>query len=223
MNYNPFRRITFKDRREAAGLLAEKLREKFPELLKERPVILAIPRGGVVTGDEIAARLNADLDLIISKKIGAPENPELAIGALMHDGSFYPNEDIIRMLNVSSRYISEQSAEKMREIQRRLERFRGGKEYHIEGRVAILVDDGIATGATVFAAIEWLKNQKLKKLIVAVPVGPRETIFRLRQVVDYVVVLHCPSHFSAVGEFYDNFTQVEDDQVVEMMKKYRPL
>lgn len=220
---NPFRRITFKDRREAAGLLAEKLREKFPELLKERPVILAIPRGGVVTGDEIAARLNADLDLIISKKIGAPENPELAIGALMHDGSFYPNEDIIRMLNVSSKYISEQSAEKMREIQRRLERFRGGKEYHIEGRVAILVDDGIATGATVFAAIEWLKNQKLKKLIVAVPVGPRETVSRLRQVVDDVMILHCPLYFSAVGEFYDNFTQVEDDQVVELMKKYRPL
>ncbi len=223
MNHNPFRRITFKDRREAAALLAEKLREKFPELLKERPVILAIPRGGVVTGDEIAVRLNADLDLIISKKIGAPENPELAIGALMHDGSFYPNEDIIRMLNVSSKYISEQSAEKMREIQRRLERFRGGKEYHIEGRVAILVDDGIATGATVFAAIEWLKNQKLKKLIVAVPVGPRETVSRLRQVVDDVVILHCPLYFSAVGEFYDNFTQVEDDQVVELMKKYRPL
>jgi predicted phosphoribosyltransferase len=223
MNYNPFRRTTFKDRREAAGLLAEKLREKFPELLKERPLILAIPRGGVVTGDEIAARLNADLDLIISKKIGAPENPELAIGALMHDGSFYPNEDIIRMLNVSSRYISEQSAEKMREIQRRLERFRGGKEYHIEGRVAILVDDGIATGATVFAAIEWLKNQKLKKLIVAVPVGPRETVSRLRQVVDDVVILHCPLYFSAVGEFYDNFIQVEDDEVVEMMKKYRSL
>ncbi len=220
---NPYRRLIFNDRREAAVLLAEKLKEKYSPLFEEeRPVVLAIPRGGVVTGDEIASRLNADLDVIVSKKIGAPENPELAIGAVMHDGSFFPNTDIIRMLGVSSKYISDQITEKMQEIERRLGRFRGSKEYHLEGRVVILVDDGIATGATMFAAINWLKNQRLKRLIVAIPVGPRETVFALKQVAGEVMVLHSPAIFGAVGEFYHDFTQVSDEEVVEIMSKYRP-
>jgi putative phosphoribosyl transferase len=217
-----YRRITFRDRRDAAVLLAAKLQEIYhAEFSKEKLLVLAIPRGGVVTGDEIASKLGADLDVVVSKKIGAPDNPELAIGAVMHDGSFFANTDIIVILGVSKGYIRQQISEKMKEIERRLGRFRGGKEYNLEDRTVVLVDDGIATGATVFAAINWLKTQKLKKLIVAMPVGPADTIQRLKQVVSDVVVLHSPIVFMAVGAFYEDFAQVSDDEVVTIMSKYR--
>ncbi|NWG37728.1 phosphoribosyltransferase [Nitrososphaera sp.] len=214
--------MTFKDRRDAAAVLAAKLKEIYGrEFSKEKPLILAIPRGGVVTGDEIAARLGADLDVVVSKKIGAPDNPELAIGAVMHDGSFFPNTDIIAALGVGEDYIKQQISEKMKEIERRLGRFRGSREYNLAGRTVVLVDDGIATGATVFAAINWLKEQKLKKLIVAMPVGPADTVQRLKQLVSDVVVLSAPVVFMAVGAFYEDFEQVSDDEVVEIMSKYR--
>jgi predicted phosphoribosyltransferase len=125
------------------------------------------------------------------------------------------------MLGVTPAYIKAQIAEKMKEIERRLARFRGGREYHLEGKTVILVDDGVATGATVFAAVNWLKEQKLKKLIVAMPVGPADTIQRLRQVAGETVVLHSPVLFGAVGAFYADFSQVSDDEVAEIMKKYR--
>ncbi|HEX6067444.1 MAG TPA: phosphoribosyltransferase family protein [Nitrososphaera sp.] len=214
--------MAFKDRRDAAALLAIKLKEIYgKQFLKEKPLILAIPRGGVVTGDEMAVRLGADLDVVVSKKIGAPGNPELAIGAVMHDGSFFPNADIITALGVDEDYIKQQISEKMKEIERRLGRFRGGREYRLEGRTVVLVDDGIATGATVFAAINWLKEQKLKKLIVAIPVGPADTIQRLKQIVSDVVVLRAPVVFMAVGAFYEDFKQVSDDEVVAIMSRYR--
>ena len=214
--------MTFRDRRDAAIRLAEKLQEGFDtDFSKQRPIVLAIPRGGVITGDEIATRLGADLDVIISKKIGAPDNPELAVGAVMHDGTFFPNVDIIDTLGIRQSYIDQRISEKMKEIERRLERFRGNKEYNLEDRIGILVDDGIATGATVFAAINWLKTQNLKKLIVAMPVGPADTIKKLRQVVSNVVVLYSPIVFTSVGAFYEDFSQVSDEEVVHIMTKYR--
>lgn len=216
------RKMTFRDRRDAAIRLAEKLQEGFDtDFSKQRPIVLAIPRGGVITGDEIATRLGADLDVIISKKIGAPDNPELAVGAVMHDGTFFPNVDIIDTLGIRQSYIDQRISEKMKEIERRLERFRGNKEYNLEDRIGILVDDGIATGATVFAAINWLKTQNLKKLIVAMPVGPADTIKKLRQVVSNVVVLYSPIVFTSVGAFYEDFSQVSDEEVVHIMTKYR--
>lgn len=216
------RKMTFRDRRDAAIRLAEKLQEGFDtDFSKQKPIVLAIPRGGVITGDEIATRLGADLDVIISKKIGAPDNPELAVGAVMHDGTFFPNVDIIDTLGIRQSYIDQRISEKMKEIERRLERFRGNKEYNLEDRIGILVDDGIATGATVFAAINWLKTQNLKKLIVAMPVGPADTIKKLRQVVSNVVVLYSPIVFTSVGAFYEDFSQVSDEEVVHIMTKYR--
>ena len=217
-------KATFHDRRDAAALLAVRLKEIYDKRFlteKEKPLVLAIPRGGVVTGDEIAHWLGADLDVIISKKIGAPDNPELAVGAVMHDGSFFPNSDIIDALGITEDYIKLQISEKMKEIERRLDKFRGSKEYHLKGKTVVLVDDGIATGATVFAAINWLRKQDLKELIVAIPVGPADTIKRLRQIAKDVVVLHSPVAFMAVGEFYDDFAQVSDDEVVTIMNKYR--
>jgi putative phosphoribosyl transferase len=214
-------RKIYKDRREAAEILAQKLKEKYGEKLeRENTVILAIPRGGVITGDIIAERLRVSLDVLVSRKIGSPFNPELAIGAVMHDGSFFPNEDIIKMLDIPRRYIDEQITIQIKEIERRLLKFRGSKIYQLEGKFVILVDDGIATGATVFAAINWLSSQKNAKTIVAIPVGPKDTVMRLKTVADDVVVLQADLFFGAVGEFYEDFSQVMDDEVLEIMRKY---
>ena len=205
----------FKDRVDAAQKLARKL----DWIKNEHPVILAIPRGGVVTGDVIAKTFGLSLDIIVSRKIGAPYNPELAIGAVVHDGSFFPNSDLINALGISKEYIDEKISEQLDEIRRRLVKFRGRADYDLKGKTVVLVDDGIATGATVFVALEWIKKQKPKKIIVAIPVGPRETIEKLSKMAT-VVVLHDPVIFGAVGEFYDSFDQVEDYQVTEIMDSY---
>ncbi|MEO9277286.1 MAG: phosphoribosyltransferase family protein [Nitrososphaera sp.] len=208
--------MMFHDRIDAAKKLAVKL----DGVKKENPVILAIPRGGVVTGDVIAKMLDAPLDIVISRKIGSPNNPELAIGAVIHDGSFFPNSSLIDALGVQSDYLDEQITDQLNEIQRRLKKFRGSVNYDLKDKTVVLVDDGIATGATVFVALEWIKKQKPKRVIVAIPVGPKDTIDRLRQVAE-VVVLHDPVIFGAVGEFYDSFDQVEDDEVVEILGRHR--
>jgi predicted phosphoribosyltransferase len=211
----------YKDRRDAAEFLAQKLDKKYGDSInRENAIILAIPRGGVITGDVIAERLGVSLDVLVSRKVGSPFNPELAVGAVMHDGSFFPNEDIIKMLDLPRTYLDEQVAIQKREIERRLLKFRGSRDYQLAGKFVILVDDGIATGATVFAAINWLRSQKIRKLIVAVPVGPRDTITKLKTVADDVIVLQTPFLFEAVGEFYEDFSQVIDEDVVETMRKY---
>ena len=207
--------MIFKDRADAA----EKLAKKLQSLNIRDPVVLAIPRGGVVTGDIIAKELGTNLDIIVSRKVGAPENPELAIGAVMHDGSFFPNNEIIIALSIPKKYIEQEIAAELKEIERRLNKFRGGKDYNLSGMTVILVDDGIATGATMFAAIEWVKSQNPKRLIVAIPIGPSDTIERLSKVAE-VVVLDAPVFFNAVGEFYDVFEQVEDYRVMGIMSSY---
>ena len=208
--------MIFKNREDAARKLAKKLEW----LKKENPIILAIPRGGVVTGNVIASELGAKLDIIVSRKVGAPDTPELAIGAVMHDGSYYPNERITIMLNVPQNYINQEIVLQMKEIERRLIKFRGSKEYNLEDRIVVLVDDGVATGATMIVAAMWVKKQKPKKLIIALPVGPKETINTLSEVADKVIVLHSPYLFNAVGEFYQEFNQVDDYKVQEIMSKH---
>jgi predicted phosphoribosyltransferase len=208
--------IIFKDRVDAAKKLAEKL----IWLKKEKPIILAIPRGGVVTGDVISSILDCKLDIIVSRKIGAPDNEELAIGAVMHDGSYFPNIEITRMLNVPESFVEKEIARQRKEIERRLMKFRGSKEYDLSGKTVVLIDDGIATGATIFVAAHWVKKQKPKKLIIAIPVGPPETIAKLNQIADEVVVLQSPYVFNAVGEFYQVFDQVSDEEVQKIMSKY---
>jgi putative phosphoribosyl transferase len=210
----------FQDRREAGNLLAKKLEAAYGRNVLKNAVILAIPRGGVVTGDALVRRFGTKLDVLVSKKVCAPGNPELAAGAVMHDGSFFPNKDVIIMLNISPEYLKEQIVEKMKEVERRLLKFRGSKSYHLGGKFVVLADDGIATGATVFAALNWLKSQNAEKIVVAVPVGPVDTIAKLRTVADDVVVLQTPRVFGAVGEFYRDFAQVTDDEVVEIMSRY---
>lgn len=207
--------MMFKDRIDAAQGLVRKLEW----IKKEDPVILAIPRGGVVTGDVIAKTLGLSLDVIVSRKIGAPYNPELAIGAVVHDGSFFPNSDLINALGIPQSYLDKQITDQLKEIERRLMKFRGRTDYDLKDKTVVIVDDGIATGATVFVALEWIKKQKPKRIIVAIPVGPRDTIEKLSKIVE-VIVLHDPVIFGAVGEFYDSFDQIEDYQVAEIMSSY---
>ena len=223
----------FADRKHAATLLSEKIKVLLNKTLgdavdskqrQQQLVVLAIPRGGVITGDVIASALDAKLDVIVSRKIGAPYNPELAIGAVMHDGAFFPNTDIIRMLRIPQQYIDEQISIQTKEIERRLQLFREANKsdyYEIEDKTIILVDDGIATGATVFACINWLKEKTPRDLIIAVPVAPRDTVSKLRHQIDKVVVLYAPMLFGSVGAFYRDFSQVSDDKVVEIMSKHR--
>jgi len=212
--------LLFENRAHAARILAEKLqwlKEKWGASL----IVLAVPRGGVVTGDVIANKLGTSLDVVVAKKVGDQFNPEFAIGAVTHDGSFVLNEDVINFTDVSQEYLRKSISTLNKEMDRRLIKFRGNKTYHLADKVVLLVDDGIATGTTMIAAIKWLKTQKLKKLIAAVPVGPRDTIEKLRNIADLVVVLYSPSLFGAVGAFYQDFSQVTDDVVLEIMKKYR--
>jgi putative phosphoribosyl transferase len=207
--------LIFKDRVDAAQKLAKRLEN----LKAEEPVILAIPRGGVVIGDVIAKTLGTKLDIIVPRKVGAPQNPELAIGAVMSDGSFFPNRSIIDALHVPKKFIEQEIASELKEIERRLMKFRGNTKYDLQGRTVVLVDDGIATGATMFAAVEWVKKQNPKRVIVAIPIGPRDTIERLSKVAE-VVVLDAPVFFNAVGEFYDVFEQVEAFQVIQILSRY---
>lgn len=220
----------FHDRRDAGKYLAEKIKHYIKnnfnsEATTDFFIVMAIPRGGVIIGDIIASELNIDMDIIISKKIGAENNPELAIGAIMADGSYILNEDIVNRINISDEYIQTQVEIKKKEIERRLMEFRGNKEYHnkLKDRVIILVDDGIATGATVLAALKWIKEkQHCKRLIVAVPVAPAESdiLDKLNQIADKVIVIFTPYDFSAVGQFYEHFDQVSDKEVKEIMNKY---
>ena len=206
----------FNDRADAGKQLAERL--KF--LKNKNPTILAIPRGGVIVADAIATFLESKLDIIVSRKIGAPHNPELAIGAVLHDGSYSPNGEVVKMLQIPQSYIDSEIVEQIKEIQRRLIIYRGSIHYELEGKTVVLVDDGLATGATMIVAALWVKKQKPKKVIVAVPVGSKDTIQKLEEIVDSVVVLSVPAFFNAVGQFYENFDQVDDSQVREIMQKY---
>ena len=206
----------FSDRIDAGKKLGRKL-----EFLKgQDPLILSIPRGGVVVADAIATVLDCKLDIIVSRKIGAPQNPELAIGAVLHDGSYFPNSEVVKMLQVPQSYIDLEKSIQMKEIERRLINYRGSMQYNLENKIIVIVDDGIATGATILVAALWVKKQKPKKVIIAVPVGSKDSIQKLKKIADEVVVLHAPDFFNAVGEFYKDFEQVEDESVLEIMRRY---
>lgn len=208
----------FLDRKEAGRKLTERLRQ-----FKEKPsVILALPRGGVPIGFEVAQALEAPLDLVLVRKIGAPYQPELAIGAVV-DGPHaltVTNDEVIELLEVPETYIEDETARQLKEIERRREIYLGGRPRpSVDGRIAIVVDDGIATGATVRAALKSVRLGVPAKLVLAVPVAPPDTIEKLREEVDELICLLTPDYFGAISQFYLNFHQVEDDEVVELMNR----
>jgi putative phosphoribosyl transferase len=219
--------VKFQSRIDAGQKIAERLfglkLDLFGESGSQNMVILAVPRGGIIIGDIVASELVATLDVVVSRKIGAPNNPELAIGAVMPDGSYFLNQEIVDMLNVSQEYIDIQASTQIKEIDRRLLSYRGNKEYDNEyqDKIIVLVDDGIATGATILASASWIKNkQRCRKLLIAVPVAPRSILKNLNEVADDVIVLYTPEDFMAVGDFYQNFAQIGDDEVKEIMKRH---
>ena len=208
----------FVDRVDAGRRLASALKD----LVDKDAVVLAIPRGGVVVGYEVAKALDLPLDIIIPRKIGAPSNPELAIGAMTEDGTVLLDERIVESLRVSEEYIRQESEAQKREIQRRLTLYRGDVPYPIlENRSVIIVDDGIATGSTMKAALASVRNRGARSVIVAIPVGPPSTIRELEEKADMVVCLRTPEPFYAIGQFYANFAQTLDEQVTRLLKLVR--
>jgi putative phosphoribosyl transferase len=201
----------FKDGAEAGKMLASAL-----TFLKgaEDLIVLAIPRGGVPVAKKVAAALGAPLDLIVTRKIGAPSQPELAVGAVTQDGEMIVDGELIAALGVSTDYLKRESARQVKEIASRMKKYRGDRPYpSLDGKTVVIVDDGIATGSTIRAAIQSVKGRNAAKIIVAAPVGPPDRVAELRKIVDRVVCLSTPDYFEAIGEFYDEFEQVDDDTV----------
>ena len=205
----------FADRDEAGKLLAEKL----SGIKQENCIVLAIPRGGVVVGDQIAKALGCKLDVVISKKINPPGYPEYAIGAIMPDGTIYWNQDMSGYLE--NQYLVNEVNEKKAEAKRRLEEYRGNEKYDLNGKTVILVDDGIATGSTVLVILKWLEKQNLKKIIVASPVIPTQTYEQIKRIYGTVIAILIPSAFYSVGDFYEKFKQVSDSDVESILSKYQ--
>ncbi|MFH1832930.1 MAG: phosphoribosyltransferase family protein [Candidatus Levyibacteriota bacterium] len=207
----------FKNREQVGGLLAQKLKS-FEG--KKDVLVLGIPRGGVVVAKIIAQRLKLILDIIAVKKIGAPSNPELAIGALGPKSMVYLEENLISHLGVSISEIKSLKAQKEKERKELEERLRGEKyAIDVKGKTIILVDDGVATGATVKCASIFLKKEKAKKIILAVPVISEETFDEIKTYFDQVIALSIEENFYAVGQFYSDFPQVGDNEVRNILKK----
>lgn len=208
----------FKDRYDAGSKLSEVL----SKYANENPLILPIPRGGIVTAYDTIEKNNFDWDLIIPRKIGAPHNHEIAIGAVTSDGNYILNERYIEELNVSSEYIKNEIKKETQEIKNRLKKYKANEDFpDVENRTVIIIDDGIATGFTILAAIKSLKQHNCLKIILAVPVAPNDTVLRLNDIVDEVVCLHIPLRFQAVGYYYNDFRQTTDDEVYEIISKLK--
>jgi putative phosphoribosyl transferase len=208
----------FTNRVEAGQRLATALKD----VAVKNGIVLAIPRGGVVVGYEVAEALNLPLDVIIPRKIGAPGNPELAIGAMTEDGTVILDEQLISYMNVPSDYVERESENQRLEIQRRMKLYRQNAPYpNLKGRDVIVVDDGIATGSTMKAALASVKNRGANTVVAAVPVGPPSTIEELKTQADHVVCLFMPESFYAIGEFYDDFSQTMDEEVIDLLKRNR--
>jgi putative phosphoribosyl transferase len=203
----------FEDRREAGQRLAEAL----SDFAGQDVVILGIPRGGVVIAAVVADRLGAPLDIVIPRKVGAPGNPELGLGAVA-EGVEVLDERLLDVLGVTEGYLRREVAAQQEELRRRADVYRGGRDpVELAGKVAIVVDDGVATGGTAIAAIRWARNQDAAKVVLAVPVAPGEALDRLRQEADEVVALAAPEPFYAVGQWYADFPQVSDREVIELL------
>jgi putative phosphoribosyl transferase len=205
----------FKDRRDAGQLLAKKLMQ-YKDC--KDALILGIPRGGVVVAYAVAKQIHLPLDVIVIKKIGTPLSQELAAGAAGRD-SYILNEEIVEAYRISQDYIREQVKIKQMQIRQRYEFLRGNRPfYSVVGKTIIIVDDGLATGATMTMAIQIVKQGKPKKVICAVPVAPMDTVKRLQPLTDQVVCLQQPRFFQAIGEFYKDFSQIEDSQARRLLE-----
>jgi len=213
--------MPFKDRRDAGRRLAKAL----AGYKEQQPVILALPRGGVPVAAEVAATLNAPLDLILVRKIGVPFQPELAMGAVVDGGAGAPivvrNEDVIRLAGIDAAEFKAVCDSELAEIERRRQRYLGSrKRVDVDGRTAIVIDDGVATGATTRAALRATRMRKPKRVVLAVPVAPTESLAVLHGDADDVICLEDHELFGAIGFYYADFSQVGDEEVIEILKRF---
>lgn len=205
--------MMFKDRVDAGKLLAEKLAMYRG---KQDVVVLALPRGGVVVGAEVAKALAAPLDIVVTRKIGAPGNPEYAIGALTESGEPIFNE--AERVDVDTEWLKREVAKEKQEAERRIKTYRGDRPpTDLANKIVIIVDDGIATGLTMRAAIQSVRAKQSKKIAVAVPVSARDSAEIIKQEADELVVLDTPLFFGAVGAFYQIFNQTTDEEVIKLL------
>lgn len=208
--------MTFADRRDAGRQLGRRLRE----LDLVDPVVLALPRGGVAVAVEVAKTLNAPLDLVFVRKIGAPGHEELAAGAIV-DGEkpeLVLNEDVVRTYRIDEDYLAERQAQALREIERRRRLYLGDRpRVPVEGRTAIVIDDGIATGATVRAALRAVRRRHPRELVLAVPVASPEILDELATEVSRIACVRPDPYLASVGQYYRDFRQVEDEAVIELL------
>ncbi len=206
----------YTDREDAAIQLANAL-EKYKN---KDTVVLGIPRGGAVTAYHVAIHLNSEFSLLVSRKLGHPANPEYAVGALAEDGTIHLNQDAL--LEVTQAQIDVAVAQQKKEIERRIKILRKGEPLPaIKNKIVIIVDDGIATGATIFAAIKMCKKQGAAKIIVGAPVSGIDIADKLKKEVDEVVILITPDFFHAVSQAYESFPTVTDDEALELLEKWK--
>lgn len=205
----------FRDRADAARRLATKLKGR----MLHDPLVLAIPRGGVVTGAVLAQELHADLDVVLSRKLRAPGQPEFALGAIAEDGKVYVNRHALGFVDQIEEYLARERQYQLAEIARRKKLFRAVRpQAPIANRSVLVTDDGIATGSTMIAALQTVKTQNPRELIVAVPVASPDRLTEVSRWCDEVVCLLASEEFFAIGQFYEDFTQVEDAEVIELLR-----
>jgi len=211
--------MPFKDRSDAGRKLARAL----VQYKDQEPVVLALPRGGVPVAAEVAAALRAPLDLILVRKVGVPFQPELAMGAVVDGGAplIVRNEDVIGITGIDESEFKAVCDAELAEIERRRQRYIGSRDrVEVGGHTAIVIDDGVATGATTRAALRATRLRKPSRLVLAVPVAPTDTIAALRSEVDEIVCLEDYEFFGAIGAYYANFTQVSDEEVIAILKQF---
>jgi predicted phosphoribosyltransferase len=225
--------LKFKDRVSAGKIIGETLKDTIKKEERKNSVVIGIPRGGVITADIIARKLNCTFGMIIPRKLCAPNNDELAIGAVMGDGTTYINEIIVKELEISPQYINKEKIHQLEEVKRRISLYCSGNRKFIdlnnvntESKTIILVDDGAATGATIIAAARWIKaKKKLHRFIIAIPIVPKHTLNLMKhEDVDKIEVITSPEiNFNSIEQYYKNFIQITDEQVINIIDAYKQI
>lgn len=206
----------FIGRIEAGELIAVELQR----FRNKKAVVLGIPRGGVIVANQIAQSLTTDFDIVLSHKLGAPANPELAIGAVCEDGTTFIDKNLVRYVGADDSYIEQEKNRQLREIARKVQIYRKIiPKIDLKQRLVIVTDDGVATGATMRAALWAIREEKPAKLVLALPAGPKDTVMQLAEDADETFCLKTPPNFGALGRFYENFDQVEDWELIEILKQ----
>lgn len=204
----------FRDRADAGEQLADALERRNVTA----DIVLAIPRGGLPLGRAVADRLGTPLDVVVAKKLGAPFNPELAIGAVAENGGLWLNRDVIDDVGVREPYIEKAREEEREAASAKADRYRTGPPPNLTGKHVVVVDDGVATGVTMRACLQRVREERPASLVVAVPVGPRDTLDEFRDIADEVVALEAPEAFRAVGAYFENFDQVKDEEAKSYLR-----